>query len=552
MTPQTVASIALSSSPSAIVPSLLTLNAQSRKAPRNGAKPPRFTQQVHKKGATNKQKKISTKSNSMRRAPPQPNAPWQSGKSIDDLESTMNQRWGTFSERKESNNQKSKGNRRGRPLASNTKAQSPIDEDEDWLYMEGDEQDLGFIAENTARRPVLDPWQKQELRAQNRKRQQQRKKQPEQWTGSTTKSRESNILPLETDFYDEDDEGYEYTQSPAARKAIANGNQNRIDVAHMIAPRPAGGRGTNERDNYYSDDDEEAGTFDDDSVGYFFNRNVIKDNENSKTNQESSQRLDKQESSRARKHGTENGRKVSNTPKPPKRVAPLPAKPLLDENGQTMFLTVEQAMKTFQRSAEALEASSSAHDREDDLNRVISNRMIELPIVAATSGELSWSDLGITSTILSENLDNMYCSTPLEVQDKTCPPILTGQDVLVGTYTGSGKTLAFLTPLVQRLLWNREPSKVLDESENDVGLPMSRGPTKGLSILIVAPGRELASQITSVARELLVDTGLKVQMAIGGTTFQRNLEQIRKNKPNILVGTPGRIAELVVGKPGEK
>ena len=56
----------------------------------------------------------------------------------------------------------------------------------------------------------------------------------------------------------------------------------------------------------------------------------------------------------------------------------------------------------------------------------------------------------------------------------------------------------------------------------------------------------------AAARELLEETPFRVQLAIGGTTFTRNLEQIRKRKPNIIVGTPGRIAELVVGKPGEK
>jgi superfamily II DNA/RNA helicase len=55
-----------------------------------------------------------------------------------------------------------------------------------------------------------------------------------------------------------------------------------------------------------------------------------------------------------------------------------------------------------------------------------------------------------------------------------------------------------------------------------------------------------------VARLLLEGTDITVMLAIGGTTFTRNLEQIRKRKPSILVGTPGRIAELVVGRPGER
>eukprot|EP00536_Pseudo-nitzschia_multiseries_P000028 jgi/Psemu1/101221/gw1.2.27.1 len=143
----------------------------------------------------------------------------------------------------------------------------------------------------------------------------------------------------------------------------------------------------------------------------------------------------------------------------------------------------------------------------------------------------------------------MNCPNPLAVQEKTTPAILTGNDVLVGTYTGSGKTLSFLVPLVQRLLWDMNQD--FDE-DDESGIQGTIQNDPGLAVLIVAPGRELASQIVSVARDILQDTGLTVQLAIGGTTFKRNLEQIRKRKPNIIVGTPGRIAELVVGKPGEK
>lgn len=76
-----------------------------------------------------------------------------------------------------------------------------------------------------------------------------------------------------------------------------------------------------------------------------------------------------------------------------------------------------------------------------------------------------------------------------------------------------------------------------------------------LKLIVVAPGRELASQIVSVARELLSGTmsshSTKVVLAIGGTTFQRQVDKIRKDKPSIIVGTPGRLAELIVGRPGE-
>ena len=124
------------------------------------------------------------------------------------------------------------------------------------------------------------------------------------------------------------------------------------------------------------------------------------------------------------------------------------------------------------------------------------------------------------------------------VRLKACPSVMEGKDVLVGTYTGSGKTLAFLVPLMERILFRGG-----DDDNND---------NNSLQILVVVPGRELASQVVSVARELLEGTGMLAMLAIGGTGFSRNLEEIRKKKPSLIVGTPGRVAELIVGKPGER
>ena len=194
---------------------------------------------------------------------------------------------------------------------------------------------------------------------------------------------------------------------------------------------------------------------------------------------------------------------------PNKEVTRKESKPILDQDGNQLFLTLEQAKTFFAASS----GKASIDSQNDDAAR-------------------TWEELGITSHQLLLNLQTMGCASPLAVQDKACSTILTGNDVLVGTYTGSGKTLAFLVPLVQRLL--------LED------------PTDGIQVLIVAPGRELASQIVSVARELLVGTDMSTMLAIGGTTFTRNLEQIRKRKPTIIVGTPGRMAELIVGKAGEK
>ena len=284
---------------------------------------------------------------------------------------------------------------------------------------------------------------------------------------STTKS--TTTQEQQQEFYDEDDEGYEPKHH--------ENEEDDISVHHLIAPQPVGGRGTRESMSQPEKD----------SPGFFFNSNVAKDNK--------------------KQVNTETEMQESTPVKKRKRQWSVP---VVDDDGNPIYLTLEQAQRNFEASLVQDEDSDVPHEPR------------------------SWKELGITSEILLMNLEAMGCGSPLSVQDKACPSVMTGNDVLVGTYTGSGKTLAFLAPLAQQLLF----------SSNNKG--------DGVKVLIVAPGRELASQIVSVARELLEGTDIFAMLAIGGTTFSRNLEQIRKRKPSILVGTPGRIAELVVGRPGEK
>jgi hypothetical protein len=389
-------------------------------------KKPRFSQQAHVRSET--KKTIAKK---------KPQA-WDSGKSIDDLESTLVTRWGTLDD----------------PSAKKKSSSS-----------------------SELRMPVFDPWQEDKKKK----------------------------APIIREYYDEDDEGFEYVELDEDEKIdkdaiyedgkVPSGREKKdlstkMKVGHLISPKPVGGRGTNQLDDVPATD------------SYFFNPKSTPEEKKSNENQKSAVTT------------------ASTQSKSPDPVPVNVVEALLDENGKPLLLTIKEAQRRFRSTVgdNVLETIGSTE---------------ESPIVALAKSQ-SWEDLGITSPILLENLRIMNCPTPLDVQVKSIPPAMTGNDVLIGTYTGSGKTLSFLTPLVQRLLWNDNVEKL------------------GLSIIIIAPGRELASQITSVTRELIQDTGLTVQLAIGGTTFTRNLEQIRKRKPNILVGSPGRLAELVVGKPGEK
>ena len=318
-------------------------------------------------------------------------------------------------------------------------------------------------------KPVLDPWQEKEESHEaspplsdytaddammNRVRRNQERLQQQQ---------------QQEEFYDEDDEGYE------PNDIHSDDDDDDIRIDHLIAPQPVGGRGTNEPRE------------ENESPGYFFNANAA-------TN---SQKEIVEDSAAKEERGGKRRRRQQSTP-------------VLNDNEQPIYLTLEQAQRDFE---------ASSPENADDSFQPLEPK--------------SWTELGITSDTLLENLEKMGCARPLAVQDKACPSVVTGNDVLVGTYTGSGKTLAFLVPLAQELLFATQKCD-------------------GVQVLIVAPGRELASQIVSVARELLEGTDISAMLAIGGTTFSRNLEQIRKRKPSILVGTPGRIAELVVGRPGEK
>ncbi|KAJ1490963.1 P-loop containing nucleoside triphosphate hydrolase protein [Baffinella frigidus] len=102
---------------------------------------------------------------------------------------------------------------------------------------------------------------------------------------------------------------------------------------------------------------------------------------------------------------------------------------------------------------------------------------------------------------------------------------------LKGFATGSGKTLAFLLPIVHSLL----------EAAPPPGSPKSTGPP---ACLILAPSRDLAMQIFRVADSLLQGSTLSASQAIGGANPERQVEALRKQKPAIVVGTPGRVAEL--------
>lgn len=119
--------------------------------------------------------------------------------------------------------------------------------------------------------------------------------------------------------------------------------------------------------------------------------------------------------------------------------------------------------------------------------------------------------------------DAFHIDTPMPVQSTAFPLIRAGRNLVMQSRTGSGKTLAYLLPLLAALT----PGE------------------SGNRLLIVAPTQELAVQIGHVVRALNdhLKTPYNLALIGGGANITHQLEKL-KAKPQILVGTPGRILEL--------
>ncbi|KAK9276601.1 hypothetical protein L1049_006136 [Liquidambar formosana] len=160
-----------------------------------------------------------------------------------------------------------------------------------------------------------------------------------------------------------------------------------------------------------------------------------------------------------------------------------------------------------------------------------------LEIEAAPFSAKSFSELGLPP-LLIERLEREGFAVPTDVQSAAIPTILKNHDVVIQSYTGSGKTLAYLLPILSEV--GPLKKKPLD-GERD----KEPGRKTDIEAVIVAPSRELGMQIVREVEKLLGPADKKmVQQLVGGANRSRQEEALKKNKPVIVVGTPGRIAEI--------
>lgn len=147
----------------------------------------------------------------------------------------------------------------------------------------------------------------------------------------------------------------------------------------------------------------------------------------------------------------------------------------------------------------------------------------------------SFSELGLPDSLI-ERLESEGFTVPTDIQSASIPTILKKHDVVIQSYTGSGKTLAYVLPILSEI----GPFKNRVSNYNE-----EPGKKKEIEAVIVAPSRELGMQIVREVEKILGPANRKVvQQLVGGANRSRQEEALKKNKPAIVVGTPGRIAEI--------
>ena len=139
----------------------------------------------------------------------------------------------------------------------------------------------------------------------------------------------------------------------------------------------------------------------------------------------------------------------------------------------------------------------------------------------------SFLDLGVPAPI-ADALAKNGKSAPFPIQRDTLPDTLAGRDVLGRGRTGSGKTIAFGIPLVANLADN---------------VAQKRRPNKPRAI-VLAPTRELVTQIAESIKMLADPMGVKVTTIFGGVS-QRRQEEVLERGVDIVVAAPGRLDDLM-------
>ena len=157
-------------------------------------------------------------------------------------------------------------------------------------------------------------------------------------------------------------------------------------------------------------------------------------------------------------------------------------------------------------------------------------------------------------------LDAAGYENPTEIQARSVPILMQGNDILATAQTGTGKTAAFVIPMIERLSTDgsRSSGSVASSADSDRGADHGRhqhgkggkhhgqhghkGPARPRA-LILTPTRELALQIDESVATYGAGAGLKCVSLFGGASRNKQISQLHSH-PDIVVATPGRLEDL--------
>jgi superfamily II DNA/RNA helicase len=153
--------------------------------------------------------------------------------------------------------------------------------------------------------------------------------------------------------------------------------------------------------------------------------------------------------------------------------------------------------------------------------------------------------------VFAEKLVGRGITRPTEIQRLAIPPLLEGRSIVFRSATGTGKTFAWLIPALQRLLADIDCSAPGDDTAPGDGAAAGKRhlPYRGPRVLICAPSYELCSQIKAeidflTSSENIPAGSLPSALLIGSVNLNRQIDSLKKGKPLIAVGNPGRLLTL--------
>ncbi|KAM0738928.1 hypothetical protein ACQRIT_006665 [Beauveria bassiana] len=194
-----------------------------------------------------------------------------------------------------------------------------------------------------------------------------------------------------------------------------------------------------------------------------------------------------------------------------------------DEDGQD---GPKQAMKPILASFAApsrikKKGAATAPAAKPAVEAAAADEAVQTQVLAPTDPNTTFAALGVRPWLV-QSLANMAIRRPTGIQKGCVPEILRGRDCIGGSRTGSGKTVAFAVPMLQK--WAEDPSAVFG--------------------VVLTPTRELALQIYEQFRAVAAPQSLKVVLVTGGADMRPQAIAL-KQRPHIIIATPGRLADHV-------